>query len=424
MKSYLKHLLLIALTWSTMGTFGQYNYKEGKIITLQNDTIFGLIKDGSKIKNSKVCIFKENKKAEPVKYLPADIKSYYISSGKYYSSQQYYSNNQYKDRFFDILLEGEVNLYYYHKYRNLSFFIQKKGDKLVGLSNENISLGRPVGNSVAYHEQYNVQLHLYRDTLFSVFSDYPSMKNLIYATDYDQKSLVNITKYYLKETCTSKNCITYERDLSILKPSFGVFTGLELSSISFSEYNVESKLSNAIQVGMFYNIPMALISNRFSFQFELIWNSINNQNFTNDPNKLANLNITSNKISLPLLIKYKLSKNKFASTIGLGKEFASIYNSKIKYEGEYLRNDGIMDFGELESTNYRYSKGAWFFDLEFSYKLNQKLTIFSGIRLQRQDDLIITDKSENRLTFAKASNKPGAYKYQTNMAVIRVGVSF
>jgi len=63
---------------------GQFNFKKGFVITLQNDTLSGFINDAGSIKNASVCLFKPDKRSKAIKYLPEDIRAYTILGDKYY----------------------------------------------------------------------------------------------------------------------------------------------------------------------------------------------------------------------------------------------------------------------------------------------------------------------------------------------------
>jgi len=78
MKSKRFFILLLITHLSIGSVLGQVNFKEGRVITTNNDTLYGLIRDNGLIRNTKVCLFKETKGGKTVKYYPEDIQSYLI----------------------------------------------------------------------------------------------------------------------------------------------------------------------------------------------------------------------------------------------------------------------------------------------------------------------------------------------------------
>ncbi|MCX2743175.1 hypothetical protein OO013_04825 [Mangrovivirga sp. M17] len=85
---------------------GQNNYKNGFIITFENDTIEGLIEYRSNSKNYKSCDFIGENGSKT--YLPSDIIGYGVINEKFYLSQIL------KDRFVEVLVTGKISLYKSH----------------------------------------------------------------------------------------------------------------------------------------------------------------------------------------------------------------------------------------------------------------------------------------------------------------------
>ena len=60
----------------TQISFAQKDFREGYIVTKENDTIQGLIDYRGDIRNSEKCVFKQNAESSDIEYLPADINAY------------------------------------------------------------------------------------------------------------------------------------------------------------------------------------------------------------------------------------------------------------------------------------------------------------------------------------------------------------
>jgi len=428
MNNNLKIKYLVLILFLSSGVQAQF-YKKGRIVTQNNDTVYGLIKDVGGIWNANYCQFKESKKSQAVKYYPNQIISYGFIDDKYYSSQRLFVDTGYRDYFFDVLLEGDVNLYYFRKYRNMSYFLQKKGGTLVGLSNEHITISHPVTNRVIYDVGYKLEIHDYKDTLSSLFKDCPEIQKQIRDFEYNRKSIVKITKEYIDLTCKKNNCIRYERDKHISKPTVGIFSGVRISKVYFLDpvYSTELETENtpSFPMGVFYNIPFDFFIEGLSFQMEFIYNQLTyHPKFTRISNDLAYVNFSSEVYSIPLLFNYGYKMKKLYPTVGFGKEFGLVTRSKF----QYLRYGSVpvinSIYGGVDCLIHKQQNGGWFFDLAVTYKIHPKFSLFTGIRFQRQYNLIINDEYANNYSFAIAEKDRMGKKYETDMTSIRIGISF
>ncbi len=419
------YLFLFAL-FLTIQSEAQTYYKEGKIVTLKNDTINGFIRDGGEIKNSNLCKYKANRKSKPKYFKPGEIKAYKFTGGKYYSSQQVLINGTYQPRFAEVLVDGNISLYYYWKNNEALYYLKKSDGRVIGLLNDQITILPPEANgSEFYNKRYIIHSFAYKDSLLSIFEDDGTLRRKIYELEYKQKPMMDLVKEYNKNSCPNTNCLNYEKDLRAIKPTTGFYTGVQISKARVPEYLIESTVAHSFMLGIYHNIPLTLISNTFSFQIEFNLKSTDyNQVFSDQPYIIENLNIENKSFGVPLLLKYKIQQKKFSYNIDAGKEFSYIFKSAITYQGRYLRNDGVQDFGDLESTNYKFRNGGWLVDLGSSYKLNSKLSAFINFRYQFFNDLMLEDVSDNRLTFNTAYKKTRSHKYQTNCLSVHLGLGF
>ena len=73
----LNGLTILLFLWSALA-FGQMNFREGQVITNNQDTLVGYIKDCGLSRNAKECLFKLSKKSAVITYTPSEISSYHI----------------------------------------------------------------------------------------------------------------------------------------------------------------------------------------------------------------------------------------------------------------------------------------------------------------------------------------------------------
>ncbi|MEX0598301.1 MAG: hypothetical protein WD512_17570 [Candidatus Paceibacterota bacterium] len=456
MNFFLKTAVIIAFILSSGGLEGQLNYKNGYIISLENDTLIGLINDGGGNRNSKLCLFKENKKSEATRYYPGDIKSFRFTGDKYYSSKEVLRNSEYRKVFTDVLLEGKVNLYHYWKNNEMSFYLERDTGNLIGLLNQRalipiaydslyeLSNSKSTTHpfSVKYSDRSNtrVNIEFYKDTLYSVFSDSEKVKNLVDSVKYTQKSLINITKAYINETCTGNDCIIYEKNLKLSRPSFGVLTGIQLSNIKFwestirtdtlttaFESSVQSDIVPSILAGIFCNIPVPRINDRLSFQIELTTNTIvYNQGSIRLPG-YNSMKVKSGTLSVPLLLKYKIPGNIISPSIAVGKETGFVVKSEI-FDPESIDPEDPND-GLLKQVLHKNQRGGWFCEAGMNYNLGSKITLFSNVRLQSNHNLIVSksheDNSAYQLTFSDVLEyKFYEHRFKSNIAALHIGIVF
>ncbi len=413
MTQNLKFLISVSLVFITAGAFGQFNYKKGYVISAENDTLFGLIRDAGGSRNSEICYFKTDKKSKVVKYRPEDIKAYRFIGDKYYYSHALFFKNEYRHVFMDVLLEGSVNLYYYWRNKETAYYIEKDKGNVIGLINRELPEAQYSGslynvlNKVAYVE-------VYKDSLYSVFKESTEVQNRIDEVEYNHKAIIAITKDYISETCSIGNCISYVKELSVLKESLGVFSGLHVSRINFWDKDIKSGILLSMPVGISYNFPLPRINDRVSFQIELISNNFDyNKSEIDMPLPEEEIHIKANTIGIPLLFKYKLPMNKITPSLALGKETIFVFNSSVA--------KGSTDSWMLHQTQ----KGGWFFELGMNYKFAPKYSLFSNLRLQTFSNIVMPDENNNnRLPFSThLKNHPNSI-YNTSMASLYFGISF
>jgi len=113
----------------------QFNFKEGFIVKMNNDTIQGKIDYKLNYKLNKSCHFQVD--GEVLEYFPNQIKGYGFSNDKAFTSQIL------EGTFIEILVHGDLNLF---RYGNV-FFVQKEDGEIYKLeSNEtNIEVDGKVG---------------------------------------------------------------------------------------------------------------------------------------------------------------------------------------------------------------------------------------------------------------------------------------
>jgi len=407
-------ILLVTVTFSFVVS-AQINFKKGYIITNGNDTVYGRINDGGATRNAKVCLFKEDKGKKLVKYHPGDIMAYRIIGDKHYVSREVNKNGLPVPTFLEVLIDGKVKLYHYLKGRKTSFYIEKQAsDQLVGLTNEKLSeLFKPLPDTpVSYSKNYYLTNTAYLDTLSSLFRDDQKIQTKIINVGYYRKSLMTITKQYIKDVCAEEDCITYEKQIIPYRPRFGLFTGHQVSQVSFYPVDNQSQriMTNSIisnPMGAFINFPLPIRYQGFSVQFEFVDHRIHyTQNFTSPYIRGIELNATA--LTFPISLKYELAREKFTPSISIG------------FENNYIRSAGWRrEPGD---------RGGFFGDIGLDYKIYKKLSVFANLRVESRNHNLEQnlDNVVRYLNFDMGKERiiRGYTIAKTNFAAFYVGIRF
>jgi hypothetical protein len=384
MNSYLKSFLLVIAVSFSLAVSGQINFKKGFVITLQNDTLYGRINDRGGYANAKLCVFHQ-KKGPTFRYAPQDIKAYRMMNDKYYVARKVSVGGKDIYSFIDVLIKGEVSLYHNWKNKDQAYYIEKKDKNMVGLINEEMILRyKPEGNvAVVYSPTYILNNRIYKDTLSSFFSDSKKAQAQIKGLDYDAKALTKITKTYISDICKGNNCINYERDLRAYTPRFGIMAGIQRNEISFLPSAEEHRAINAKDfysnpLGLFVNFPFTKINDRLSFQLEAIYTErVHNEDFLTVQNFATRVELNTQTIGFPLMLKYQIGRGFISPSFAVGKEMAFVIDSKVKIVEPVIDKENPKDYAV-----HPIQKGGWLAEVGLNFKFAKHLTLFTNLRYE------------------------------------------
>lgn len=427
---FAKIVILLAFLLCLNGVKGQLSYKPGYLVTFENDTLFGKIYDGGNIRNGKEFKFKASGTNAAVVYKPTDVKLYRFIDGKYYKSKSVFYKKKLNKYFLNVLVDGEVSLYFDRRDKNNAYYIERDENELVGLSKQDGQLRNVTDYNVSNRysaNTYFVELSFYKDTLQSFFRDSRIIQNAVVNIDYNKKSLIGITTAYLDESCQGAHCINYTRKLSESKATSGIYTGVQLSQLTFvervtkeldepkevKETGITSKIITSIPVGFFYNLPISGISERLSLQAELFTSKLSyEEDFVPSEKFSSRIEINARKIGLPLMVKYDFPKGKMTPSVGFGREFDFLINSEVTVDGD----DDLYLLPK--------QKGGWFFELGLDYELNEEFSVFSNLRFQTYSNFIVTEENRSASFVDTYDNLYHEQLYKTYSAAILVGIRF
>lgn len=183
----------------------QTDFRNGYYITLENDTVFGLLDYRGEVKNSQTCVFKNDDSAEPQKFNPGEIQSYRFTDGKFYVSKKIETDSVERNVFLEFLVDGITNLYFLRDINNYKYFLEDKNGKFLELSNETIT------EKVDGKGEIQRKSNRYIGVLLASFADCKEIQPQINNVNLGHKSLINITKNYHNYVCDTEECIVYEK---------------------------------------------------------------------------------------------------------------------------------------------------------------------------------------------------------------------
>jgi hypothetical protein len=323
-----KFKLILFLTFFSIECHSQSDYRNGYIIDISNDTIFGLIDYRGSILNSKECSFKIDINSQPIIYKPFEIIGYRFIDSKYYISYKITFGDSIKEVFLEYLLKGIVNVYYYHDLNEDRFFMDKNNGEFSELKNTNRIM--TINNT-----QYIQDRNEYRGILTYFFYNSPKILKQIEKLPFDRKSFIDISKTYHNEVCTSEKCTIYEKKISLItNVSFGPLISLNyftnfLNKSSLSNDYYYLKLSDFRNVlspsfGIFLKFCIPYLSERLSLKCEEIYSrySLKSNNYYIDHyfkmNYVIDESLTQDLLKSSLILRYEFPIRKIKPVLQIG----------------------------------------------------------------------------------------------------------
>ncbi len=200
MKSCLFFLISIVISPSFAQETG---YLQGYIVTNENDTILGLVKNKNftPYRVLQDIKFKKEKGGEMETYSPKDLKSFQVGSSRYVSKK--FGEDDLS--FFEVLIEGDLN---YYELRVTGF----------GTGNETVYQMLQKKNEDAFLSVYGPN---FQERLLKYFSDEPILSEKIKAGVYKRNKIdelvqeYNLMKYIPQQSKTHKTAtVSFYKRLS------------------------------------------------------------------------------------------------------------------------------------------------------------------------------------------------------------------
>lgn len=340
--------------------FSQANFREGYIVTIAGDSIFGLIDYREGFKPYHTCTFKSRSSSNAISYTPDQVHSYGFPGDKVFESRHIrLTAEPEKTVFLELLVDGIVSLYKFEK----SFWIEKEDHQLLQLTNET---EEAYVNGVKVVKSTNHHI----GTLNSLMFDCPDLRNRIYRIRLVEKDLTKLVDDYHK--CKGKPAITYKATKKWITAAMGITAGFNVSIIRFKtdlpgyDHLLRSfDLAMSPAIGLSLDVKAPRSSERFSLSLSPSYMPMSYKYSRSDPNFNASqvttsVNIDLKQFHVPVGIRYTFPERKIAPHFNAGLSYTLHLNSRSNWTENVITNDNNVQTTSREAVTIRdHQLGIW-----------------------------------------------------------------
>lgn len=351
MKTNFKLTLLCLLI--TIGcAYSQTDFRDGFIITLENDTINGQIAYRLNSKNYQSCIFKNNKRKTT--YLPSQI------LGFGYNQSKYFSNQIIQGTFVEVLVIGKLSLF-----KSKSKYHLRKGEELTNLEPK---VKVEENGEVGYRGDKLWKRRVYSKVKDCMDNSYDIMSKL----KFDEKRLTKLVVNYNK--CTGAAFTEIKAGQPWTKLEIGVMGGLNTTFIKnkknqfdFFPHLDDTYTSTNPSIGVSVEFSSPRISDRIAIQAETHFIKSSYTSFLEFDRGVAtefyDTYIVLNTVSVPLSIKYIFLKKKVDVYVQSGISIDRHINADSRLFAEEVIRGVVTTFPaslalEIRNTQFGYWGGV------------------------------------------------------------------
>jgi len=334
-----KFYILLFLSFFTLSiqAIAQNDFRQGFIVTLQNDTIRGQIDFTSKKNSYKQCRFKKDN--ELTKYTPSELKSYAFIEDRTFMS------GIMPDSFVEILIRGDLSLYK----KNRVYYLKKTQGNVHILTD-----GKRLDNEEMDLIATNLR---WRGTLTYILSD--SELSNINPKHYklSEKYLTELIKKY--NTRKGNKSTVYKKNKQWQKVSYGFISGIQKETISPKEYRDVNKSqfasnyhTNSVHLGMIMNISSPRFSENLSLQPEIHFSQTDIASTRAEKIDFADFalhhdtRIKYTTLSVPVSVKYTFPQKKWSWYMQAGFSFEHNFNTEFTQSTKQVEGSDVRVFKE------------------------------------------------------------------------------
>lgn len=220
-------LLLAGIIFFSLAE-AQSDFRPGYIVTLEGDTLQGLINlRGDKL-NAKDCIFKQEDNSEKVTYTPDQIRAYGIQNLKRFVSPSSLAYDLRKSVFLEYVAEGPLTIFFYKDDENVEHFLASKDTVIMELSYQLNS---------SQDGQLRSRFEKYKGQLRYLLGDEPTLFPLIDKIACNKKDLRRLAEEYKKlRHPVNESFVSYQK--KNIKFKFAIHASVGTSHLTSPPYNM------------------------------------------------------------------------------------------------------------------------------------------------------------------------------------------
>ena len=365
-------LIVTLILISPFTAFSQSNFQSGYYISLDNDTIQGLLHNRGEIGNFRSCIFKKDEHSKSLKFSAKEIQAYRFLNDKYYVSKTIKTSKGKETVFVEFLVNGISNLYFFRDPENFLYLIEDEEGNLIELYNE---------EEIVYVEgKGEVSKNTYRHIrmLKMAFSDCMEIQPQVDNARLTHKSLINLTKNYHSFVCDDQECIVYEKMLPPFKIQFAPVIGYTASNLQFDNdfySNFTYDPNSNFMLGLQMNAILSRINEKIAIQLDLLYHK---NNYYGTYNDYYELYIDNNMLETSLMLKYMFPTGKVKPSLGIGFGYNFILDSD--YTAVVENTPGNPQERNLNDIYMATTLVAGVVQLGCNYRVFKNREIFSNFR--------------------------------------------
>lgn len=265
--TYSKYFILIiacSLTCSNV-SIAQESFLDGFIVTKQNDTIQGFIKEQFSLQEYNI-LFKPFSSSEEVVYQPNQISEYFLSNNQLFESQFINLKGIKTEVFLKCLIRGEVNLYsFFDKNLAYHFYIETKENGIRELKYiESKMFDEDTGKEYLHKKKE------YVGELTFALKDCKNIANQINNVSLKEAALARLIKQY--HNCKNEEFIEFvkQKSKSKLEIEFGVLVG---ANLRFEEFDRTKNTRWGRNINPFIKFYLPNSRKRYSAEFRYNWST-------------------------------------------------------------------------------------------------------------------------------------------------------
>lgn len=331
----MKTLVFTCLMAFSVALFAQSDFREGYIITSEMDTLTGFIDYRGADFMSDKCVFKVSGADKAQEFNPGEIYGYRIKDGKYYVSKEVDGSNGKTEYFWEYLLNGIVDVYFYRAEKKDHYMIENSKGEQYELKNEEKEI---VIDRVTYLRDSKEYMGLLR----LMFQDDPTTLRKVESMKLSHNSLIQISKEYHEAVCDDE-CIVYERKKNNLMPKIGL-------AFEYHRQNMSSNMdldgaetylkypwsAYTPTFGVFLKFPLSELNERFFVQIQ---STVGKTKLVNEATYVKQdihykdeSEYNALMVASKLNIGYQLPKGQFQPRVLAGVHLNMFLNSEFKRE--------------------------------------------------------------------------------------------